>query len=274
MTTSKKWLKITFPCPERLTEAVSDLIGVLSGVGVEIHPVEGKFLNEISGFFELEDPADTSGNITAATLQKKVSVELEKLFAVYNMSLPEPGTEIIDDQDWANNWQQYFKPFEIIPGLIIKPSWETFTAAEDQHVLEMDPGIAFGTGQHESTRLALSLISSSCKNHVNRIESVLDVGTGTGILAMAAALFEARKIIAFDNDPEAVRVAENNVRHNNLNAVIKVSAAQLAESSPVIRNKALQTPMDNMECRRLKPEMKESGPAFYCVFHLDSEVYF
>lgn len=229
MTTPKKWLKITFPCPERLTEAVSDLIGVLSGVGVEIHPVGRNELNEISGFFELEDSSDTPGEQTTATLQKKVSKELEKLFTIYNMSLPEPGTEIIDDQDWATSWQQYFKPFEIVPGLVIKPSWETFTAAENQHVLEMDPGMAFGTGQHESTRLALSLISSCFKNRNDRIDSVLDVGTGTGILAMAAAVFGAQKVIAIDNDPEAVRAAGNNVRQNTLNAKIEVSSAPLAD---------------------------------------------
>jgi len=229
MTTSKKWLKITLPCPDQLTEAVSDLIGVLSGVGVEIHPVGQNGLNEISGFFECENSSDTPGEKTTANLTKKVSEELEKLFTLYNMKLPQSTTEIIDDQEWATSWQQYFKAVEIVPGLVIKPSWETFTAAQNQHVLEMDPGMAFGTGQHESTRLALSLISSCFKNGKNRIASVLDVGTGTGILAMAAAVFGAQKVTAIDNDPEAVSVAGSNVRQNRLNEKIVLSGSLLAD---------------------------------------------
>ncbi|MDW7771530.1 MAG: 50S ribosomal protein L11 methyltransferase [Desulfobulbaceae bacterium] len=228
MATAKKWLKITYSCPERLTEAVSDLLGVLSGSGVEIHPVEQNSCNEISGFFALPGSSEESRRKRAAVLQKKVSAELAGLFAVYGMGLPEPAVEILADQAWATSWQQYFKAFEIAPGLVIKPSWETYSAAGNQLVLEMDPGMAFGTGQHESTRLALALLSFCFKNSRQGIDSVLDVGTGTGILAMAAALFGARHVEAIDNDPEAVTVAQSNIRQNNLTARIALSGAPLA----------------------------------------------
>lgn len=226
MTSEKEWLKITFPCPERLTEAVADLMGVLSGTGVEIHPVAGKERNDISGFFEL---AQTPGAEAADVVLQRVTGEMKNLFTLYDMLLPEPELKIIDDQDWSTSWQKYFKPYEIVPGLVIKPSWETFHASANQHVLEMDPGMAFGTGQHESTRLALSLTAACCQNPQNSVDTVLDVGTGTGILAMAAAVFGARKVTAIDNDPEAVIVAATNVQHNSLDAAIQVSTTPLAD---------------------------------------------
>lgn len=221
MTTPKKWLKITFPCPEKLTEAVSDHLNVLSGSGVEIHPVEGRDFSQISGFFELtEEESD---------LLNHVQNELKQIFSIYSIPFPELTTEIMDDEDWSTSWQQFFKPFEIAPDLIIKPTWETFTAKENQHILEMDPGMAFGTGQHESTRLALSHIYSYFQSHPQANASVLDVGTGTGILAMTATLFGAKEVIAIDNDPEAVRVAKENIHHNNLSKNIEVSTTDLQQ---------------------------------------------
>lgn len=229
MPVARKWLKITLSCPARLSEAVSDLIGVLSGSGVEIHPLEGKDLHEISGFFEFEDPDDSSRERTAADLERKVMEDLAGLFAIYGMNLPAAATAILEDQDWATSWQQYFTPFEIAPGLVIKPSWETYSRKKNEHVLEMDPGMAFGTGQHESTRLALALISLCFRTGSGRIGTVLDVGTGTGILAMAAAVFGAAEVVAVDNDPQAVTTARDNIRRNRLTAAIRVSATPLAD---------------------------------------------
>lgn len=229
MTVSKKWLKITLPCKEELTEAVSDLMGVLSGAGVEIHPDRQNGLNEISGFFALEAPQDGSWQEAGENIRTNVRAELNDLFSLYDETLPELRTGIFDDQEWATSWQQYFTTFEIVPGLIIKPSWETYTPTGNQHLLEMDPGMAFGTGQHESTRLALSLLASCIQAAPRQIRRVLDVGTGTGILAMAAALFGADRIVAIDNDPDAVAVAGQNVRHNKLSGTINVLATPLAE---------------------------------------------
>ncbi|HFQ88596.1 MAG TPA: methyltransferase domain-containing protein, partial [Desulfobulbus sp.] len=94
-----------------------------------------------------------------------------------------------------------------------------------QQVLEMDPGMAFGTGQHASTRMALALVTATCRDQ--RPAAVLDVGTGTGILAMAAVLFGAGEAVAIDNDPEAVRVAAGNIRVNRLQDRIRVSGDTL-----------------------------------------------
>ena len=213
-----------------MIEPVSDLIGVLSGVGVEIKPVSAKKTASISGFFALPAEDSNQSPESASVLLDRVMDELAQLFSIYNRIPPEPTTEIIDDQDWSTSWQQFFSPFEIVPGLVIKPSWEDYSPDVGQRVLEMDPGMAFGTGQHASTQLALTLIASCFHNHSDNMpETALDVGTGTGILAMAAAIFGADRIMAVDNDPEAVKTATHNVLINQLDMNIRVADTALSD---------------------------------------------
>ncbi len=215
-----QWLKISFPCPEIVLEAAGDLLGVLSGSAVEQSPVKDG-LSTVSGFFQFSSEEEQE------EIPKRLEPELAELFAAYNLPSPPLACAVLADEDWATSWQQFFTPFAIVPGLIIKPSWENYTAQHGEQVLEIDPGMAFGTGQHASTKLALSLIQSCFQTH--RPEKILDVGTGTGILAMAAALFGAKRVIAVDNDPEAVQVAEENIACNNLSEMIAVSVTALAE---------------------------------------------
>ncbi|MDD3620598.1 MAG: 50S ribosomal protein L11 methyltransferase, partial [Desulfobulbaceae bacterium] len=208
------------------TEAVSDLIGALSGVGVDIRPLPGQNVNAVTGFFALENDA------AADEWLKRLIPELNRLYGLYDLPSPSPDTEIIDDQDWATSWRQFFSAFEVIPGLVIKPSWEDDRPGEDRRVITMDPGMAFGTGQHASTMLALSLIASCFRSPAGGPpKTVLDVGTGTGILAMAAAVFGAARVTAVDNDPEAVGIAADNIRANGLDGTIEVSGRSLSDLS-------------------------------------------
>ena len=217
---NSKWLKIRFQTPEAMLEPVSDLIGILSGSGVEVEPVRDGH-SFVTGFFQLDK--DHGGDQVTSRLEQ----ELMQLFALYNEPPPQLSGSFFRDEDWSTSWQQFFKPFPIIDGLIIKPSWEKYEPSGSEQIIEMDPGMAFGTGKHASTRLALGLIRDCFQQ--KKPQSVLDVGTGTGILAMAAALFGAEKIIAIDNDPEAVRVCLENVRNNGLKPTISVSATDLAD---------------------------------------------
>lgn len=231
MSSPGKWLKVSVSCPTEATEAISDLIGVLSGVGVEIRPLPGLELESITGFFALAGGDDGQQSAAAPSeWLERLSPELNRLFDLYGLDPPPLTTEIIDDQDWATSWRQFFSAFEIIPGLVIKPSWDEQTTLHGRRVITMDPGMAFGTGQHASTRLALTLLASCFTDPAGGCpQKVLDVGTGTGILAMAAALFGADRVLAIDNDPEAVRVAIDNVRANRLDWIIGVSDRPLTE---------------------------------------------
>ena len=215
------WLKISLQAPATLVEPVSDLMAVLSGSGVEISPetAEG---TRISGFFPCAGDRESGPEIT-----RVVQGKMEDLFALYELSAPELHSETFDDQDWATSWKRFFTPVEIVPGLVIRPSWEEYQAQEGKRVIVMDPGQAFGTGQHASTRMALSLLTRSLTRHP--VDRMLDVGTGTGILAMAAGLYDVRLVVAIDNDQEAVRVAEENSIINKVAGAVMVSGTDLTD---------------------------------------------
>ncbi|MCL1981194.1 MAG: 50S ribosomal protein L11 methyltransferase [Proteobacteria bacterium] len=231
--TRPQWLKITLFCPHPLLEPAADLMGVLSGAGVEQSP-ENEDGALISGFFQLDDD-DPAGPDQASSLLTRVEREMGELFALYGCVVSKPTSQLLADQDWATCWQQYFTPIEIVPGLVIKPSWEDYQPEPGQMVIEMDPGMAFGTGQHASTRMALALIRQCLE--ACHCREALDVGTGTGILAMAAALSGAEQVVAIDNDPDAVAVALDNIANNGFAGKVTVSITpvdQIQGSFPLI----------------------------------------
>ena len=128
---------------------------------------------------------------------------------------PETGT--IPDEDWKLSYRKHFKTEVISPRLVVRPPWEAVTPAPGQKVLTLDPGIAFGTGQHPTTRACLDAIDALAVEGTDR--SFLDVGCGSGILSIAAALEGFRDVHGFDNDPDAVRNANENAEANGLGAL-------------------------------------------------------
>ena len=150
--------------------------------------------------------------------------ELANIFQVHEPSL---AVSEYAEEDWGSSWKQHFVPFAIVPGLVIAPTWEQYRAAPGEQVIVMDPGMAFGTGHHATTSLCLALVREVVAGGGGG--RVLDVGTGTGILAMAAALFGAARVLAIDNDPLAVAAAGENVARNHLAPVVEVSGVALEE---------------------------------------------
>lgn len=131
-------------------------------------------------------------------------------------------------EDWAESWKRHFKPIEIGSVLLIKPSWNKRKPKKGQAVVVLDPGLSFGTGQHPTTSFCLSQIVEElcecCRGHSHSAESksFLDIGTGSGILAIAAAKLGFAPIDAFDFDPEAVRIAQENARKNRVSGHIRI----------------------------------------------------
>jgi ribosomal protein L11 methyltransferase len=121
-------------------------------------------------------------------------------------------TKSLGPTDWSSDWKRYFKPFRVGEYLVIKPSWEPFDPEVTDLVIEIDPGMAFGTGLHASTRLALRLL----ERYVHQGDHVLDVGTGSGILGIAVARLGAGYVLGVDTDTEAIAIARENVRRNAL----------------------------------------------------------
>jgi len=120
-------------------------------------------------------------------------------------------------EDWAESWKRHFKPIEIGAALLIKPSWIKRPLRKGQAVIVLDPGLSFGTGQHPTTSFCLQqLASRGARNTQSAIRSFLDIGTGSGILAIAAAKLGYAPVEAFDFDPESVRIARDNARKNRV----------------------------------------------------------
>ncbi|MEN8200865.1 MAG: 50S ribosomal protein L11 methyltransferase, partial [Thermodesulfobacteriota bacterium] len=160
-------------------------------------------------------------------LQAKVEARFEELASIFQVEQPRLNWERLDDQDWSSSWKEHFRPFAITDGLVIAPTWEEYQAGEGEQLLVMDPGMAFGTGHHATTSLSLHCIRELLAKTPQA--SVLDVGTGTGILGMGAALFGAGRVMGIDNDPEAVRAARENVELNGLEDRMEVSLTPLHE---------------------------------------------
>lgn len=139
------------------------------------------------------------------------------------------GTETeVHQEDWAENWKQHFSRFKIGSRLVVRPSWEDYTPEPEEVVLELDPGMAFGTGTHGTTLLCLEGLVALFEDPAPP-RSLLDVGTGSGILAMAAAALGAETVLACDIDPLACEVAAENCRINGLSEKIEITGAPLEE---------------------------------------------
>ena len=136
-----------------------------------------------------------------------------------------------DDTQWKDKWKEYFKPARIAENIVVKPTWESYERQGDEKVIEIDPGMAFGTGTHETTSLCVKMLEKYQKES----DKVLDVGCGSGILSIAAALLGAEDVLGVDIDPVAVEVAAENIE---LNGVANVAKAHYGDLTKGIDYKA------------------------------------
>lgn len=132
---------------------------------------------------------------------------------------------VVDDSDWNENWKKYFKAFEIGEKLAVCPSWETYNNTEHRTVISLDPGAAFGTGSHATTSLCLEIL----ERYVTDDTSVLDIGTGSGILAIAADLLGAKRAVGVDIDAQSVKTAIANAEINGVSEKTEFIVGDLAE---------------------------------------------
>jgi len=143
-----------------------------------------------------------------------IFADLEERFAVLEIAVQIEKKSAVSG-DWENEWKKYFVPIPVGSRLLVLPLWEDEPADSDRVHVKIDPGMAFGTGTHESTKLALSLLDK----HIRSNDRVLDVGTGSGILAIAASKLGAREILATDIDPVSMSAAQANARANDVDNI-------------------------------------------------------
>ncbi len=143
----------------------------------------------------------------------------------------------VADDEWKYKWKEDFKTLHIGSRFVIKPSWGKYTAQKDEIVIEIDPGLAFGTGLHETTDMCLTLLEENLNGG-----TLLDIGTGSGILSVAAAKLGAKEVLAVDRDPLAVEAARNNAKINNVDDIVKIISGDLAKGI----NKSFDTVVSNI----------------------------
>ncbi len=144
---------------------------------------------------------------------KSLEAALQRLARVANIKTRVEYARI-DEQDWAEAWKEYFWPEKITDTIVVKPSWREYPAGPQEIVLEIDPGMAFGTGTHATTNLCIWMLQT----HLRPGDAFLDVGTGSGILMIAAAKLGAGNVYGVDNDEVAVTVAEKNLLANHIDS--------------------------------------------------------
>ena len=175
---------------------------------------------KVTGYFEADEKLSDRIAFIEGELRRLRGMELGM-----DLGKLETLRHDVAEQDWTESWKAAFRPFRLGAHMVVKPSWESVALEPGDHVIEIDPGMAFGTGTHETTGMCVKLV----EKYVKPGDRVIDIGTGTGILAIAAAHMGARPVLATDLDAVAVRVAAENVRINGFEGVIDLRCGNLLD---------------------------------------------
>ncbi|HRS97071.1 MAG TPA: 50S ribosomal protein L11 methyltransferase [Smithella sp.] len=221
-----KWLKLEISAHPDMMDALGNF---LTENGVQGVYQESSVVSQKAGDFpETEDqeilkayfPYDQRAEKRFASLQKYIE-SLAEIFPDFKK--PTVTTEIICDPDWGEQWKKYFKPVRVSNNIIVKPTWERYTPAGRDIVIDIDPGMAFGTGQHPSTRMCIEAVEDVIIQDRSVKEwKVLDVGCGTGILGITAAKMGAQDVVCLDVDKKATEIAAENTTINNVEKSVRV----------------------------------------------------
>ncbi|MEI6306510.1 MAG: 50S ribosomal protein L11 methyltransferase [Deltaproteobacteria bacterium] len=225
------WIEIACDVPAYISDILAEFLSELSGNGVcmeniyvdafahdeIVHPE----MMTVRSYFQSHEEVDAK--------KEEIYSFLDNLAANYHgKAIPKPSVSIIKSEEWSTSWRSNFKPLRVGQSLFIVPTWEEVHQLPDDILLRVDPGMAFGTGGHETTRLCLGLLEQIMRKALLKgSPSVLDLGTGSGILAMAAARLGSGRVCAVDIDPLAIEVARENININNLANEIVLSTQPL-----------------------------------------------
>ncbi|AHM56735.1 ribosomal protein L11 methyltransferase PrmA [Peptoclostridium acidaminophilum DSM 3953] len=236
-----KWTEITIKTTTEAVEAVTSILYEAEVGGIVIEdPNDFLFQEKEDKAWDYLDENNIfdsgyEGVVIKAYLaeEKNVVAELEmirekiKRLPEYGLEIGEGSVEIseVDDSDWADSWKKYYKPTSVGERIVIKPSWEEYSRAEGELVIELDPGMAFGTGTHETTMMCITAL----EEYVTPEKTVFDIGCGSGILSIVAAKLGARKVIGGDFDEVAVKVARENVVLNGVEGAVDIRLGNLLE---------------------------------------------
>lgn len=198
-----RWTEIIIDAGPEATDAVGAALYAVGCSGFEVREVAVP--PAIAGYLPVDD-----------RLEDRLGLLKDALAALPGHGVIGAGTDLtlryVEEADWANAWKEFYKPFRVGRRLVVTPPWEHPELAPDDIPLVVDPGMAFGTGSHPTTQLCLVAL----EDYVRPGARVADIGTGSGILAIAAAKMGASHVAANDNDPLAVRIARENAAANGV----------------------------------------------------------
>jgi ribosomal protein L11 methyltransferase len=226
-----QWLELAVKVHPEAVESVSELLSRYTTDGIVVEePYElvedGQEFRVLVGqpvTVRVYLPQDG----TEEEKQREIERGLWHFSSLGSQFIGEVFTRTVKDEDWANAWKEHFYVTHIGKRIVIRPSWREYTPKEGEVVLTLDPGMAFGTGLHPTTRMCLELL----EQYVQPGTRLLDVGTGSGILSIAAAKMGAKEIYAIDNSSVAVESTRDNAEMNGLNDEIKVVLGVLDDES-------------------------------------------
>ena len=217
-----QWLeiKVTFdaPDPDLAVDLITDLfIGLgCRGVVVDDPSLDGGRERAPEALPPPARPAVTAylpADERIKTARAELNQQLTMLAGTHHFQF-KIDCRHVDEQDWAESWKAFFQPQKISSSFVVKPTWRGYTPEPGEQIIEIDPGMAFGTGTHPTTALCVQLL----EKYMQSGQRVLDVGTGSGILLIAAAKLGASRLTGVDNDPLAVRIARENMQLNKIHS--------------------------------------------------------
>ena len=235
------WTEVTIKTTTEAVEAISNILMEERCGGVMIEdPKDFLFQkkNELDWDYVEEEVFNKSGQdgvlIKTYIPEERNVLELIETVKARIALLPSFGLDIgegsvslsnVNESDWANEWKKYYKPTKVGKKIVVKPSWEEYEKQEGDLIIELDPGMAFGTGTHETTSMCIREL----ENYVDETKTVFDIGCGSGILAIAAAQLGAKEVVAGDLDEVAVKVSKENCEINNVSDKVVVKHGSLFE---------------------------------------------
>lgn len=241
-----KWIEVSIKTTTEAVDAVSNILYDAGVTGVVIFdPNDINLVNNDENSWDYADESlyniGFEGALVKGYLSETADIQ-EKLKIINNLvaylpnygldiGLGEVSTNIVDEEDWATAWKQYYKTTKIGNKIVVKPTWEEYSPEKGELLIDLDPGMAFGTGTHETTAMCIKELEKA----VTDDSTVFDIGCGSGILSIASAKLGAKKVVAIDLDKVAIRVSEENVQNNNVANIVEVKHGNLME---VISEKA------------------------------------
>jgi ribosomal protein L11 methyltransferase len=233
------WIEVSVKTTSEAYEAISDILMGQGAQGISIDdPNNLTFLDDESFVWDYIDEsiaknADDSVRVIAYypkddTADKKIeTIKASIENARQYLDVGDGTIELknVNNQDWENEWKKNYSPFRIGSNILIKPSWENAQVRQSDIVIELDPGMAFGTGTHETTSMCVEFL----EKYIKKNDSLLDIGCGSGILSIVGAKLGCSKVFAIDIDPVAVNVTIENIRINNVEPIVKTKKALVEE---------------------------------------------